>query len=57
LLHLYKHNAARFHLYLGGNGNPPEAAFQRGLAIAETFGSLERKAGYRQAWQSPQDTG
>ena len=45
LLHLYS-TRGEIHLYLG-EWKPAEAAFQRGLAIAEDLGSLERKAGYR----------
>ncbi len=45
LLHLYS-TRGEIHLYLG-EWNEAEASFQRGLAIAEDLGSLERQAGYR----------
>ena len=45
LLHLYS-TRGEIHLYLG-EWKLAELSFQRGLAIAEDLGSLERKAGYR----------
>ena len=44
LLHLYS-TRGEIHLYLA-EWKQAEDAFQRGLAIAEDLGSLERKAGY-----------
>ncbi len=45
LLHLYS-TRGEIHLYLA-EWKLAEESFQRGLAIAEDLGSLERKAGYR----------